>query len=566
MYCYANQIFELRENFIIIGLTGRTGSGCTTAAKILANKIPDIENLDIDFEERIEQREYNIIKNFAQKHWHGFYHIRIKDIISTFILENTFDDTLKYIKDTFSVDISDFKNIYNSFFEKNKCINNILADNNGSKDTDNDIYNYISYCITKFSTSFQLEINRKSSGDTYTRILQSIGDNIRKSGNAFSTYTNNDSTFAIPKRINSLIKIIRRMNRHKNNKKNYFVIDAIRNPMEIHFFREKYAAFYLIAINCSDKDREDRLLNSDFTRTQIREIDKKENPQGDFLESEANFFGQNIKICISMAEFYINNSEKKKSTTKESGYMRYQLTRMVSLIQHPGLVKPSSYEMLMQIAVTAATRSGCLSRNVGAVVSDSQCEPLAIGWNCVPRGQVPCYLRDIDGLQSTENDVAYSQYEKSTKNFITEIEQYDKKHFQNNEAFEKSALPKLYCFKSIKSKADGDKNQVHTRALHAEENAFLQVAKHGNNQIYGGILFTSASPCVLCAKKAYQFGIKEIVYLDPYPDISEPHILSSGYTPVKMNLYTGAIGIAFHKLYTSMLPLKDEIATYKKKE
>ena len=60
--------------------------------------------------------------------------------------------------------------------------------------------------------------------------------------------------------------------------------------MEIHFFREKYAAFYLIAINCSDKDREDRLLNSDFTRTQIREIDKKENPQGDFLESEANFF------------------------------------------------------------------------------------------------------------------------------------------------------------------------------------------------------------------------------------------------------------------------------------
>lgn len=113
-----------------------------------------------------------------------------------------------------------------------------------------------------------------------------------------------------------------------------------------------------------------------------------------------------------MADFYINNSEKKKSATKESGHMRYQLTRMVSLIQHPGLVKPSSYEMLMQIAVTAATRSGCLSRNVGAVVSDSQCEPLAIGWNCVPRGQVPCYLRNVDALQETEDDVAYSQYEK----------------------------------------------------------------------------------------------------------------------------------------------------------
>ena len=120
MYCYANQIFELRENFIIIGLTGRTGSGCTTAAKILANKIPDIENLDIDFEERIEQREYNIIKNFAQKHWHGFYHIKIKDIISTFILEASYFEASTYLKNKFEVDISELKEIYEEFFEKNR--------------------------------------------------------------------------------------------------------------------------------------------------------------------------------------------------------------------------------------------------------------------------------------------------------------------------------------------------------------------------------------------------------------------------------------------------------------
>lgn len=415
MYCYANQIFELRENFIIIGLTGRTGSGCTTAAKILANKIPDIENLDIDFEERIEQREYNIIKNFAQKHWHGFYHIKIKDIISTFILEASYFEASTYLKNKFEVDISELKEIYEEFFEKNRCINNISLEKINKAAEDKNLLSYITKHITTFSAAFQDTISKHYPQDTYTKILQKIGDNIRKSGCAFKDSTDlNEFIFSIPQRINILIKVIRRIDNKNNtyNNKSYFVIDAIRNPMEAHFFREKYASFYLIAINCNDKEREDRLLNADFTRTQIKQIDDKENPKEDFFENQNTFFGQNIKVCISMADFYINNSEKKKSATKESGHMRYQLTRMVSLIQHPGLVKPSSYEMLMQIAVTAATRSGCLSRNVGAVVSDSQCEPLAIGWNCVPRGQVPCYLRNVDALQETEDDVAYSQYEK----------------------------------------------------------------------------------------------------------------------------------------------------------
>lgn len=38
-------IFSLRSNFLIIGLTGRTGSGCTTVAKILS--APDFDSLKV---------------------------------------------------------------------------------------------------------------------------------------------------------------------------------------------------------------------------------------------------------------------------------------------------------------------------------------------------------------------------------------------------------------------------------------------------------------------------------------------------------------------------------------
>lgn len=104
-------------------------------------------------------------------------------------------------------------------------------------------------------------------------------------------------------------------------------------------------------------------------------------------------------------------------------------------------------------------------------------------------------------------------------------------------------------------------NQVHTRSLHAEENAFLQLAKYGSDGIEGGNLYTTASPCELCAKKAFQLGIKNVFYIDPYPGISLDHILKSGTRDSRPNvqLFQGAVGQAYHRLYDPVLPYKDEL-------
>ena len=72
-------------------------------------------------------------------------------------------------------------------------------------------------------------------------------------------------------------------------------------------------------------------------------------------------------------------------------------------------------------------------------------------------------------------------------------------------------------------------------------------------------MFTTASCCELCSKKAYQLGITEIYYIDTYPGISRSHILESGINRPKMLLFNGAIGRAYVNLYTPFLPLKDEI-------
>lgn len=84
-----------------------------------------------------------------------------------------------------------------------------------------------------------------------------------------------------------------------------------------------------------------------------------------------------------------------------------------------------------------------------------------------------------------------------------------------------------YCFKTAYNAFSGEKNQVHTRSLHAEENAMMQISKSGGQGLRDGFLFTTASPCELCAKKAYQLGVRTIYYIDPYPGISRNHILKS---------------------------------------
>ena len=52
---------------------------------------------------------------------------------------------------------------------------------------------------------------------------------------------------------------------------------------------------------------------------------------------------------------------------------------------------------------------------------------------------------------------------------------------------------------------------------HAEENAIVQAAYHGI-AVKGATLYTTFSPCLLCAKMIINADIEEIIYQNPYPD------------------------------------------------
>ncbi|MCK5677111.1 MAG: dCMP deaminase [Flavobacteriaceae bacterium] len=224
----------------------------------------------------------------------------------------------------------------------------------------------------------------------------------------------------------------------------------------------------------------------------------------------------------------------------------------------------------MQLAYTAKHNSGCISRHVGAAITDEEYSIKAIGWNNTPAGQVPCSLRnatDLTDPNPLRDTIAFTNYERGVDNNQSKEyeafksilnENFDTKVKQNSHLLKGRNV--CFCFRSLKNSMSEGKNQVHTRSLHAEENAFLQLTKYGGAGIRNGILFSTASPCELCSKKAYQLGIMIIYYIDPYPGISKSHILSSGENPIEIRLFNGAIGSTYHQLYQIIMPYKDELA------
>lgn len=119
----------------------------------------------------------------------------------------------------------------------------------------------------------------------------------------------------------------------------------------------------------------------------------------------------------------------------------------------------------MQLAFVVAGRSTCLRRQVGAVmVKDKQI--LSTGYNGSPSG-----LRHCD---------------------------------------------EVGCLRQSLSVPSGERHEI-CRAVHAEQNALVQAAKHGVS-IMGADLYVTHQPCVLCTKLLINAGILRVVYTHPYPD------------------------------------------------
>lgn len=582
-----DQIFKLRKDFIIIGLTGRTGSGCSTVAKIMSTKnASDIKSEYREFHnDKIDNntRKNRIVAKFISNNWKPFFTIKASDIIFYYALLEKFDEFVECLSSDNSIPnelsktgSSDLKEgcrraiepLKDEFLQLHKKVKDCDEYIEGKKylnlsetnKLENDIKFYTSLLleeIPKFRQKIMDALSQTAKKMLATE-LQQWGNNIRLYNSIKGAYrAHGKAPSCLAHKINQIIKMRRELDK-RLNRPTLIVIDALRNPFEVLYFRERYSAFYLMSVNTTESVRMEKLFQKGYRLDEVKDLDNGEKEKKDISKG---FQEIDIDKCIELSDIHLTHDGTSDDKNRN---LINQIFTYISLILHPGLVPPSPLERIMQIAYTAKLNSGCLSRQVGAAVTNEYFSVMSVGWNTSAEGQTPCTLRNLYDLSSKEDEDAYSNYEKTDTDFNSYIQDlrcaYDKVDKKETCL---AGLTISFCFKDIHNQVrDKQKyNQVHTRSLHAEENAFLQLAKYGSMGIKGGKLFTTASCCELCAKKAYQLGIKEIYYIDAYPGISQKHILESG--PIenrpKMMLFSGAIGRAYINLYNPLLPLKDEI-------
>ena len=138
----------------------------------------------------------------------------------------------------------------------------------------------------------------------------------------------------------------------------------------------------------------------------------------------------------------------------------------------------------MKITHDVAERSTCLRRRVGAIIV-SEKRILATGYNGAPSGLRHC--------------------------------------------------AETGCLREQRNVPSGERQEI-CRALHAEQNAIIQAARHGV-PIRDAVLYCTTQPCVTCAKMIINADIRRVVFEGDYPDalaldmLEEAGIILERYTP-----------------------------------
>ncbi|MGU1829738.1 hypothetical protein ACSEU7_16355 [Pseudomonas aeruginosa] len=182
-------VYKENKRFVVIGLTGRTGSGCSTSAEILSSTAIELpENAYVGISSN-ELRKHRIIKKFIEHRWQPFKCLQVRTVITRFILALNFSEFCRFVSDVLAGDIQNASEAMRGIKEEYDNLHIEISEYLRSPESTLDEIEY------KQEFAFDLYFNRlpvfsdkireglkNISLDAYTKIYQAAGDNIRASG------------------------------------------------------------------------------------------------------------------------------------------------------------------------------------------------------------------------------------------------------------------------------------------------------------------------------------------------------------------------------------------------
>ncbi len=287
-----------------------------------------------------------------------------------------------------------------------------------------------------------------------------------------------------------------------DDRRKCFIIDSIKHPAEIKLLNEVYRdSFYVIGV-FSPIGLRAKNLEKSFGLNSISKVYELINRD----TGEDLLYGQKVEESFINSDYFIRVSSNEKRKLKP------KIERFLNLLFDIGINTPSPNETPMYQATAAAANSACLSRQVGACITDSSGDILSLGWNDVPTYGGNLYPNsdlDIDERCYNIGDCECANIKKKEKiksDILTEL---------NNAEILKPG-EHTSVINDILDR-NGIKNLIEfARSIHAEMHAIILGSQKSGSKMVGGKLYCTTYPCHNCARHIIVAGISEVYYIEPY--------------------------------------------------
>lgn len=281
-------------------------------------------------------------------------------------------------------------------------------------------------------------------------------------------------------------------------KRKAYLIDQLKHPKEASLLKKVYGnLFYMIGVTASHEKRESNLSNLGIGSTETAELIERDKKEGG--ES-----GQQIEKTLKLADYFIRNDHSNSTA------IRNHIERFIDLLHGQNGKTPTKEEHGMYIAYSAGLKSACLSRQVGAAITDPAGNIISTGCNDVPKSGGGLYSVADGPLDHRCVHMGYCHNDHHKSLLLEEIQ----KTLSENLDISSEDLGKVA--RTIKDSTRLKDLIEFSRAVHAEMDAITSVARTGAAPVADGTLYSTTFPCHNCARHIVASGIKKVIYIEPY--------------------------------------------------
>jgi deoxycytidylate deaminase len=282
------------------------------------------------------------------------------------------------------------------------------------------------------------------------------------------------------------------------------IIDSVKNQSELDILKLVYGdMIFFVGVYSPIPTRVKALRDGGMSLAQIYTlIDQDSGEEFDH--------GQTVRNTFPQADFFLrvgSDTDSEISTRVE---------RFLHLILGTKVLTPTAWETAMYMAASAAGNSACLSRQVGAALTDAHCEVISVGWNDVPRFGGSLYMSDPENDPNGDKDrrcwnrdggICFNDREKG---LIADLLVKDLTNAKVIDEGNRAHAALIIAGSKVKDLIE------FSRAVHAEMHAILLGSQMNGGRVKGGKLFCTTYPCHSCARHIVAAGIKEVYYIEPY--------------------------------------------------